>query len=83
VPGNADAYEGAAGGDRVRNGSAAGQQKGKRAGPEGGCKGSHARFKSSRDAGECGELCEVGYVDDERVPGGALLGGEDAGDSGW
>ena len=79
VGGNTDAYEGASGGDSVRDACAAWKKEGERAGPEGADEGVDAGCQGEGDLSECRKLRRVGDVDDERVPGGALLGDEDAG----
>ncbi len=79
MSGDANADEGAAGGYGVRDGGSFGQKHGERAGPEGAGELLDALAELGGNGGYAVEIVEAGDVDDERVPGGPLLGGEDAG----
>ncbi len=71
----ADAYERACCGDLVWDSGGAFEQQGERTGPE----RLDEALGAGRDDGDLFQHRRVGDVDDERVPGGALLGGEDFG----
>ena len=80
---DADGDGGEAGGDGVGDGGVFGEDERERAWPEvfdeegdGGC-------DVVGDDGDFGESVFVGEVDDERVEGGAVFGGEDFGDGVW
>jgi len=75
--GHAKTNEGAAGCDLVGDGEAAGQEQGEGAGPE----SVHQAVRGRGDGGgECLGHDHSGDVDNHRIPGGAFLGGKDAGD---
>jgi adenylate cyclase class 2 len=82
VRGNADADERAGGCDGIWDRCGAWEKQSKWAGPEGGSEIGDARCKMLRDCGDCRELVVGRDVNDEWVPGWALLGGEDSGDGG-
>ncbi len=82
VRGDADTDQFPAGGDSVGDGGVAGEQKCERARPEGGGERGDAGCEFGWNLRDGVELRCVSEMDDERVPRGALLGGEDASDRG-
>ena len=80
---DADADEFPAGGDGVGDGGVAREEERERAGPEGFRESDDSGFEMCGDVCDGGELVDGGEVDDEGVPGWALLGGEDACDGFW
>ena len=83
MSGHADADERAAGGDGIRHGCGARQQKGERAGPEGMHEAMCGGGQSRNQIAEHGVLRgDAGDVDADGVPGGTALGLKDARDGG-